>query len=280
MKTYVKAIIGLIGAVTVALISNGIFNHDRKLEIRVYDINSKKPINNATVKLNNDTKPTGNDGIVVFSKLSKGYQNFTISKENYKEYKGTTKIEGNENLKEAKLEPDDSIPKIRQSDNKIEPHNGGNGVSIEPSSNNQNKKEVVSKPKIEDNISDANILDVSLKYGFTKDGVFYIHKSLIPTSNGDDNLYLCYDKNNWSTSNTKMLYDGNYYYYQSKIKQNSGSIAYCFYCSEIKKWMPQYLLNENEETPLINKSDIVWNSEKNGHNFETKPQNLFPGAKH
>lgn len=154
------------------------------------------------------------------------------------------------------------------------------GTPIEPSPINSHKKVIESKTSPKDDLSATDISNVNRYYGFTKNGVFYIHRSLIPTSNGDDNLFLCYDKNNWNISASKMIYDGNYYYYQSKIKQNSGRLQYCFYCSELGQWMPQYLLNENEETPLINKSDIVWNWNKTGHNFETKPQNFFPGDKH
>lgn len=136
------------------------------------------------------------------------------------------------------------------------------------------------KTSPDDVSSHTNVSNINRYYGFTKDGIFYIHKSLIPSSNGDDNLYLCYDKNQWNISATKMKFDGNYYYYQSKIKQNSGSLQYCFYCSEIKQWMPQVLLNENEGTKLINKSDIESNRNDDGHNFKTEPQDHFPGDKH
>lgn len=154
------------------------------------------------------------------------------------------------------------------------------GTPIESSPISSHKKAVESKTSPKNVLSATSISNVNRNYGFTKDGVFYIHRSLIPTSNGDDNLYLCYDKNQWNILATKMIFDGNYYYYQSKIKQNSGSLQYCFYCSEIRQWMPQSLLNENEETPLINKSDIISNRNEDGHNFKTKPQDFFPGDKH
>lgn len=105
MKRYIPAIIGLIGAVVAALIVSGVLFPNRKLEIRVYDMNTQKTIDNATVKIGNDTKPTGSDGIVVFSNLSRGYQNFTISKKDYEEFAGTTKIEGKENLQKAEIKP-------------------------------------------------------------------------------------------------------------------------------------------------------------------------------
>ncbi len=109
MKKYIVAIIGLIGAVLAALIITNFFSPDRNLEIRVYDLKSQKPIDNAIVKINSDTKPTGNDGIVVFSKFKKGYHEVSVSKENYKEYKGTVKIEGKENFNKVELEKKDEI---------------------------------------------------------------------------------------------------------------------------------------------------------------------------
>ncbi|MBA4320677.1 MAG: hypothetical protein C0412_19970 [Flavobacterium sp.] len=118
---------------------------------------------------------------------------------------------------------------------------------------------------------------VNLRYGFTKDGIYYIHKSLIPEANGDNNLFLCYQKNHWDTSASQMKYDGNYYYYQSNINQNSGSLQYCFYCNVIGQWIPDYLLDE--KSPLLNKADIVLNGKKDGHNFNTIPQDYFPGIK-
>ena len=105
-----------------------------------------------------------------------------------------------------------------------------------------------------------------------------IHKSLIPLKNGDDNLFLCYEYNNWSISDNKMQFNGNYYYYKSEYAKNSEVLVYCFYCSKLKKWMPQYLYNENKDSPLMKKDEIVPNDDHSGHNFKTAKQDYFPGG--
>jgi len=104
MKKYIIAIIGLIATISAALIIVSPNFSYRKLEFHVCDLNSQKPIANAVIKLNDNTKPTGNDGIVVFNKLKKGYQNYSVSKEDYIEYFGTTRIQGKENLQKVELE--------------------------------------------------------------------------------------------------------------------------------------------------------------------------------
>ncbi len=146
--------------------------------------------------------------------------------------------------------------------------------------NNNDNKNVKAGSSVEE--SDTKEEDTSKRnankhYGFTKDGIFYIHKSLIPSSNSNDNLYLCYNRNHWSISESKMQFDGEYYYYQSKLSQLTEKQQYCFYCNEIGMWLPQYLLDEG--SPLINNNDVKWNGKKDGHNFNTVPQDYYPGKR-
>jgi hypothetical protein len=129
----------------------------------------------------------------------------------------------------------------------------------------------------------ANNENISMKkvnknYGFTKEGIIYIHKSRIPISNGDDNLYLCYQKNHWDTIATKMNFDGNYYYYQSDYARNKSNLNYCFYGRIIHQWIPEYWLDEGSS--LIDTADVCWNGFRTGHNFCTGPQEFYPGDKH
>jgi len=99
----VVAIIGFIGAVLSALIISGVFFPRKILELRVIDSETQIPIGNAIVKVEDDTKQTGSDGIVIFYKLRRGYKEYFIAKEGYNEFNGTVKISGKENFQEARI---------------------------------------------------------------------------------------------------------------------------------------------------------------------------------
>ena len=99
----VVAIIGLIAAVLSALIISGVFFPRKILELRVIDSETQIPIGNAIVKLEDDTKQTGSDGIVIFYKLRKGYKEYFITKEDYNEFKGTVRISGKDNFQEVQI---------------------------------------------------------------------------------------------------------------------------------------------------------------------------------
>ncbi len=63
----------------------------------------------AIVHINNETKQTGDDGIVVFEKLKKGYSDILVEKNNYNKFSGTINIKGTENIKHIQLEPVTSL---------------------------------------------------------------------------------------------------------------------------------------------------------------------------
>lgn len=106
----VVAIIGVIGIVIGALITTGIIFPKRILEFKVYDLKTQQPIDNATVKFEDDTKQTKSDGIVIFYSIKKGYKDYFIKKEGFKEFNGTIKIIGKENFQKVELSLLDELP--------------------------------------------------------------------------------------------------------------------------------------------------------------------------
>lgn len=113
---------------------------------------------------------------------------------------------------------------------------------------------------------------VNLYYGFTKSGVFYIHKSLISQSNGEIPCLVA-GVTNW-TKNTSMQLDGDYYIYEAKIdKPYNIKLEYCFYIGD-GKYIPQILLEKSSKYILT--GDYKSNSSKDGSNFYTTPQDYYP----
>ncbi len=108
--TIIVAIIGVIGIIIGALITTGILFPKRILEFKVYDSKTHQPLNNAIVKIENNTKQTKSDGIVVFNKVKKGYKDYSITKEKYKQFNGTVKIIGKENFQKVELSLADELP--------------------------------------------------------------------------------------------------------------------------------------------------------------------------
>jgi hypothetical protein len=99
----VVAIIGVIGVTLSALILTGVISFKKNIEFAVIDATSKQPIENAIVKLNNDSKRTKSDGSVDFNVTKKGRKDYSITKEKYKQFNGTVKITGKENFQEVQL---------------------------------------------------------------------------------------------------------------------------------------------------------------------------------
>lgn len=99
----VVAIIGFFAVVLAALITSGVLFPRKNLELRVIDSVTQKPIGNAIIKIEDDTKQTGSDGIVIFYKMRKGYKEYYISKEDYNDFKGTVRISGKDNFQEVQI---------------------------------------------------------------------------------------------------------------------------------------------------------------------------------
>jgi len=106
----IVAIIGVIGIIIGALITTGILFPKRIIEFKVYNTETQQPIDNATVKIENDTKQTKSDGIVVFDKVKKGYRDYSITKKGFKQFNGTVKIIGKENFQKVELSILDELP--------------------------------------------------------------------------------------------------------------------------------------------------------------------------
>jgi len=110
-------------------------------------------------------------------------------------------------------------------------------------------------------------------YGFSKTGVFYIHKSLITQAKGDVPCLVA-GVTNWS-NNTRMISDGDYYIYEAKIdKPYEIKLEYCFYIGK-GLYIPQILLENSSR--YIRKGDYRLNGSKDGNNFYTEPQGYYPG---
>jgi len=113
---------------------------------------------------------------------------------------------------------------------------------------------------------------VNRYYGFTKTGVFYIHKSLITQSSGEAPCLVA-GVTNW-TNNTKMILNGEYYVYEAKIdRPYNTKLEYCFYIGN-GKYIPQILLEKASKYILT--GDYKSNSSKDGSNFYTTPQDYYP----
>ncbi|GEM_PF-4220539 len=122
---------------------------------------------------------------------------------------------------------------------------------------------------IQNNINSSK---VNLLYGFTKTGVFYIHKSLIEQANGNTPCLVA-GVTNYS-KNSPMLLDGDYYIYEAKIdKPYDIKLEYCFNIGNGIN-IPQILIEKSSK--LILKGDYKTNSSNDGTNFYTSPQDYYP----
>lgn len=116
---------------------------------------------------------------------------------------------------------------------------------------------------------------VNLYYGFSKTGVFYIHKSLIEQAGGKKPCLVA-GVTNW-TNNVEMTLDHEYYYYEAKIDEPFDiNLEYCFYVGN-GNYIPQLLIEKSSR--FIKKADYKSNSTKDGTNFYTSPQDSFPNIK-
>ena len=113
---------------------------------------------------------------------------------------------------------------------------------------------------------------VNLLYGFTKTGVFYIHKSLIEQANGNTPCLVA-GVTNYS-KNVPMLLDGDYYIYEAKIdKPYDIKLKYCFYIGN-GIHIPQILKEKSSNLIII--GDYIANDSNDGSNFYTSPQDHYP----
>ncbi len=113
----IGAVAAILGGIFAALTAGGFdfLFPNRVIEFNVKDAKSTKPIGGAIIFIENNTKTTGDDGIVVFDYLKKGYKEYTVKKTNYKDYNGTINIKARYNSITVKLteaDPDPSIPRI------------------------------------------------------------------------------------------------------------------------------------------------------------------------
>jgi hypothetical protein len=119
--------------------------------------------------------------------------------------------------------------------------------------------------------NDSTSQSVNKNYGFSKSGVFYIHKSLITQSNGEIPCLVA-GVTNW-TNKTKMSLDGDYYIYEAKI-DSPFKTKYCFYIGN-GNYIPQLLIEKSSSKILD--GDYTPNDENTGNNFYTNPQDYYPG---
>ena len=127
----------------------------------------------------------------------------------------------------------------------------------------------VKKAQVDDKPSHS----VNKYYGFTKYGIFYIHKLLIDQCNGETPCLVA-GITNWA-KNVKMQLDGDYYIYEAKIdKPYENNLEYCFYIGN-GIHIPQILIEKSSK--LILDGDHILNGTKNGQNFNTSPQDYYPG---
>lgn len=115
---------------------------------------------------------------------------------------------------------------------------------------------------------------VNKYYGFSKSGVFYIHKKLIEQSDGEIPCLIA-GVTNWK-KDVKMQSDGDYYIYVAKIdRPYKTNLEYCFYIGN-GNYLPQLLLEKS--SILIREGDYKINNTKDGNNFYTSPQAFYPGS--
>jgi len=121
---------------------------------------------------------------------------------------------------------------------------------------------------------DTTIHNVNKYYGFSKSGVFYIHKTLIEQSDGETPCLVA-GVTNWKKDVT-MQSDGDYYIYEAKIdRPYKINLEYCFYIGN-GNHLPQLLLEKS--SMLIRDGDYKINNTKDGNNFYTSPQAFYPGS--
>lgn len=129
---------------------------------------------------------------------------------------------------------------------------------------------VIKAPK-----NDTTSKKINPYYGFSKSGVFYIHKSLIEQSKGDIPCLVA-GITNWE-NDIKMQVDGDYYIYQAKIDRPYNiKLEYCFYIGN-GIYLPQLLIEISSS--LIKAADYKINTTKDGNNFYTSPQDYYPGTR-
>jgi len=115
---------------------------------------------------------------------------------------------------------------------------------------------------------------VNKYYGFSKSGIFYIHKSLIEQSDGEIPCLVA-GATNWR-KDVKMKSDGDYYIYEARIdRPYKINLEYCFYIGN-GNYLPQLLLEKS--SLLIRDGDYKLNNTKDGNNLFTQPQAYYPGS--
>ena len=103
-------------------------------------------------------------------------------------------------------------------------------------------------------------------YGFTSEGLFYIHVDVVAAAGGDS-PELVAGFNNWAR--VPMSRSGNYYIYQaSTTGQFKFPLLYCFDLGG-ERYIPHVLVDMG--SPLINPDEVKSNN-SGGYNFLTKPQ--------
>ncbi len=98
MKRIIISIIGFIVTIIAALIVTGAFKSHKSLEVLVKKNSTDKPIPEALVTLEKDVLRTGDDGIVVFDQVKKGYKKIQVQKNNFETYNGTINITAKNNV--------------------------------------------------------------------------------------------------------------------------------------------------------------------------------------
>lgn len=115
--------------------------------------------------------------------------------------------------------------------------------------------------------------ECSPKYGFSKEGVFFLHKSLI-SGISESVPCLVTGVTKW-TNKIAMQSIGDYFIYTAKVDRPfQNKLLYCFYLPDIGLYIPQLLL-ENSSS-LINPDDIQMHPANDGSNFFTSPIDYLP----
>lgn len=103
-------------------------------------------------------------------------------------------------------------------------------------------------------------------YGFTSDGLFYIHKDVVAAAGADDPKLVA-GINKWER--VAMKRTGDYYIYQAKTTgQYKFPLLYCFDLGG-ERYIPHVLVDMG--SPLINPDEVKPHG-NGGYNFFTKPQ--------
>lgn len=107
-------------------------------------------------------------------------------------------------------------------------------------------------------------------YGFTQNGVFYIHGDLIEAANGS-RVEITGGFTQWKRVDMKRI--GSYYVFEANT---TGSFQfpqyYCFHIGS-ERYIPHALVDLG--SPLIKPKDVKANNQ-GGYNFLTEPQDDLP----